>query len=99
MTNELRCEGEEMRPNDSVNDDLDVGDDEPDAFYDCHDEVLDTSLQSVARNLYGHIEDGFGHCDDHHTEHDIRDSGQWEHVTMSRMVMTYFMSCSSQGVT
>ena len=42
-----------MRPIDSVKDDLkdDAGDDEPDAFYDCHDEVLDGSLQSVARNL------------------------------------------------
>lgn len=90
----------EMHPIDSVNDDLnDAGDDEPDAFYDCHDEVLDGSLQSVARNLYGHIEDGLGHCDDHDTEHDIRDSGQWEHVTMSRMVMTYFMSRKSHGVT
>ena len=89
-----------MRPVDSVNDDFnDAGDDEPDAFYDCRDEVLDGSLQSVARNLYGHIQDGFGHCDDHDTEHDIRDSGQWEHVTMSRMVMTYFMSRKSLGVT
>ena len=87
----------EMHPIDSVNDDLnDAGDDEPDAFYDCHDEVLDGSLQSVARNLYGHIQD---RCDDHDTEHDIRDSGQWEHVTMSRMVMTYFMSRESHGVT
>ena len=88
---------------DSVNDDLDDGDDddyhndehhndehhnnehhdderhddEPDAFYDCHAEVLDESLQSVASNLYGHIQDGFSHCDD--DTHDIRDSGQWEH--------------------
>ena len=89
-----------MCPVDSVNDDFnDAGDDEPDAFYDCHDEVLDGSLQSVARNLYGHIQDGFGHCDDHDPEHDIRDSGQWEHVTMSRMVMTYFMSRRPLGVT
>ena len=43
---------------------IDLGEDEPDVFYDCYEEEFDASLQSVAGNFYHHVEDG--NCFNHH---------------------------------
>ena len=51
---------------------INLGEDEPDVFYDCYEEVYDASLQSVADNFYHHVDDG--KCFAHH-EH-IHSAGQ-----------------------
>ena len=43
---------------------INLGEDEPDVFYDCYEEEFDASLQSVARNFYHHVADG--NCFTHH---------------------------------
>ena len=63
--------GSEVRTN--------LGEDEPDVFYDCFDEDYDESLQSVANNFYKHV----GDCEVDH-EHDtvlerVQQSGQLGH--------------------
>ena len=55
---------------------MDVGEDEPDIFYDCYDQDYDESLREVADNLYCHLTDDQCHHCDHHHDH----SGQVRNI-------------------
>ena len=55
-----------------------IGEDEPDVFYDCFDEDYDESLQSVANNFYGHVTGDHCCLTDHDQCHDSY-SGQFCH--------------------